>query len=187
MHDACRQIVGTVIASLAGAIAASQSTFVKRVALAVSSNTTRDTDQSLPKSFMNLEFVASRRGVLRAQCCVAACGKAVVEDPTPVEGFALTRSDLLLCCWPASASQTAGTTPVSWSEAVEVFTIVSIWRQDRIMPPPVASSCCWSAFMGTPRRREFVPYPNGWKEYASLQQPRRPDTRRLRCDGRRAS
>jgi hypothetical protein len=80
-------------------------------------------DQSLPKSSMNLEFVVSPRGVLRSQCGVVACGKAVVEDPTPVEGFALTSSDLLLCCRPASASQTAGTTPVSLSE---VFTIVSI-------------------------------------------------------------
>ena len=53
--------------------------------------------------------------------------------------------------------------------------------------PPVASSCCWSAFAGTPRRRESVPRTNGWKVRASLQPPRRSDTRHLRYDGRSAS
>jgi hypothetical protein len=36
------------------------------------------------------------------------------------------------------------------------------------MPPPVLLSCSWSAFAGTPRRREFVPRSNWWKVRASV-------------------
>src|SRR5690349_18017560 len=38
-------------------------------------------------------------------------------------------------------------------------------------------------YAGTPRRRESVPCTNGWKVHASLQPPRRSDTRHLRCGG----
>jgi hypothetical protein len=55
------------------------------------------------------------------------------------------------------------------------------------MPPPVVSSRGWSGFAGTPRRRELVPRTNGWKVRASLQPPRRSDTRHLRYDGRSAT
>jgi hypothetical protein len=44
-----------------------------------------------------------------------------VEDPLPIGGFAWETVRLLRRLSPASASHTAGTTPVSASESIEFF------------------------------------------------------------------